>query len=117
MAQPSLPDWETMQLLHDIGATQVTTRWSKLYKARRGRGLITQLHKFHRACAVSKSTRRYRRSKSVKVAAAKRATQARALRSHKQSSHADLNESKNAEQSGKQEAQKQASVQSSIEYQ
>jgi hypothetical protein len=58
---------------------------------------------------VSKRTRRYRRSKRVKVAAAKRATQARTLRTRKPSSDEDLNETKKAEHAGEQEAQKQGS--------
>jgi hypothetical protein len=45
----------------------------------------------------------------VKVAAAKRATQARMLRTRKPSSDADLNDSRNAEHAGEQEAQKQGS--------
>ena len=45
------------------------------------RGFITQLRKFHCAtCAVSKRTRRYRRSKRVKVATAKRVKVAAAKR-------------------------------------
>jgi hypothetical protein len=86
----------------------------QIYKARRGRGFprgfITQLRKFHCAtCAVSKRTRHYRRSKRVKVAAAKRATQARTLRTRKPSSDEDLDDSKNADHAGEQEAQKQGS--------
>jgi len=71
LAQPSLPDQEAMQLVHDM--------WCHPAKVR----------KFHCAtCAVSKHTRRYRRfkrvivatAKRVKVAAAKRSPQAHTLR-------------------------------------
>ena len=51
------------------------------------------------------------RFKRVKVAAAKRATQARTLRTRKPSPDTDVNESKNAEQAGEQEALKQGSGQ------
>ncbi len=82
LAQPSLPDQEAMQLVHDMWYHPGNDKMEQIYKARRGRGIprgfITQLRKFHCAtCAVSKRTRRYRRSKRVKVAAVKRATQAR----------------------------------------
>jgi hypothetical protein len=57
---------------------------------------------------VLKRTRRYGRSKRVKVATAKRATQVHTLLTRKKpSSDADLNASKNTEQAGEQEAQKQ----------
>jgi hypothetical protein len=114
LAQPSLPDQEAMQLVHDMWCHPGNDKMEQIYKARRGRGLprgfITQLRKFHCAtCAVSKRTRRYRRSKRVKVAAAKRATQARTWQTRKPSSDEDLNDSKNAEHAGEQEAQKQGS--------
>ena len=74
------------------------------------RGFITQLRKFHCAtCAVSKRTRRYRRSMRVKVAAVKRATQAHTVRTRKPSADVVLNDSKNAEHAGEQEEQEQGS--------
>ena len=54
-------------------------------------------------------TRRYRRSKYVKVAVAKLATQTRTLQTRKPSADEDLNDSQNAEHAGEQEAQKQGS--------
>jgi hypothetical protein len=112
LAQPSLPDQEAMQLVHDMWCHPGNDKMEQIYKARRGtgfpRGFITQLRKYHCAtCAVSKRTRRYRRSKRVNVAAAKRATQARTLRTRKPSADVVLNDSKNAEHAGAQEAQKQ----------
>ena len=102
LAQPSLPDQEAMQLVHDMWCHPgndkmeqifVTLCLCEIFKARRGRGFprgfITKLRKFHCAtCAVSKHTRRYRRfkrvivatAKRVKVAAAKRSPQAHTLR-------------------------------------
>jgi hypothetical protein len=82
LAQPSLPDQEAIQIVHDMWGHPGNDKMEQIYKARQGRGFprgsITQLRKFHCAtCAVSKCTRRCRRSKRVKVAAAKRATQAR----------------------------------------
>ena len=56
-----------------------------------------------------KRTLRYRRSKRVKVAAAKRATQAQTQRKHQQSSGADLTASKNRVPASEQEAHKQDS--------
>jgi hypothetical protein len=114
LAQPSLPDQEAMQLVHDMWCHPGNDKMEQIYKARRGRGFprgfITQLRKSHCAtCAVSKRTRRYRRSKRVKVAAAKRATQARTLRTRKPSADVVLNDSKNAEHAGEQEAQEQDS--------
>jgi hypothetical protein len=114
LTQPSLPDQEAMQLVHDMWCHPGNDKMEQIYKARRGRGFprgfITQLRKFHCAtCTVSKRTRRYRRSKRVKVAAAKRATQARSLRTRKPSADVVLNDSKNAEHPGAQEAQKQDS--------
>jgi hypothetical protein len=114
LAQPSLPDQEAMQLVHDMWCHPGNDKMEQIYKARRGRGFprgfITQLRKFHCAtCAVSKCTRRYRRSKRVKVAAAKRATQARTLRTRKPTSDEDLNDSKNADHAGEQQVQKQGS--------
>jgi hypothetical protein len=114
LAQPSLPDQEAMQLVHDMWCHPGNDKMEQIYKARRGRGFprgfITQLRKFHCAtCAVSKRTRRYRRSKRVKVAAVKRATQARTLRTRKPSADVVLNDSKNAEHAGEQEAQEQGS--------
>jgi hypothetical protein len=114
LAQPSLPDQEAMQLVHDMVCHLGNDKMEQIYKARRGRGFprgfITQLRKFYCAtCAVSKRTRRYRRSKRVKVAVAKRATQARTLRTRKPSSDEDFSDSKNAEHAGAQEAQKQGS--------
>jgi hypothetical protein len=114
LAQRSLPDQEAMQLVHDMWCHPGNDKMEQIYKARRGRGFprgfITQLRKFHCAtCAVSKRTRHYRRSKRVKVAAAKRATQARTLRTRKPSSDEDLDGSKNADHAGEQEAQKQGS--------
>ena len=63
-----------MQLVHDMWCHPGNDKMEQIYKARRGRGFprgfITQLRKFHCAtCAVSKPTRRYRRSTRVKVAA------------------------------------------------
>jgi hypothetical protein len=103
-----------MQLVHDMWCHPGNDKMEQICKARRGRGFprgfISQLRQFHCAtCAVSKRTRRYRRSKRVKVAAAKRATQARTLRTRKPSSDEDLNDSKNAEHAGEQEAKKQGS--------
>ena len=77
LAQPSLPDQEAMQLVHDMWCHPGNDRMEQIFKARRGsgfpRGFITKLCKFHyTTCAVSKRSRRYRRSKRVKVAAAKR---------------------------------------------
>jgi hypothetical protein len=77
LAQPSLPDQETMQLDHDMWRHPGNDKMEQIFKARRGRGFprgfITKFRKFHCAtCAVSKRTRRYCRSKRVKVAAAKR---------------------------------------------
>jgi hypothetical protein len=114
LAQPSLPDQEAMQLVHDMWCHPGNDKMEQMYKARRERGFprgfITQLRKFHCAtCAVSKRTRNYRRSKRVKVAAAKRATQARTLRTRKLSADVVLNDSKNAEHAGEQEAQEQDS--------
>ena len=79
LAQPSLPDQEAIQLVHDMWCHPGNDKMDQIYKARRGRGFpkgfITQLRKFHCATGdVSKRTRRYRRSKRVKVAAVKRAT-------------------------------------------
>ena len=75
LAQPSLPDQEARQLVHDMWC-HPGNDMEQIFKALRGRGFprgfITKLRKFHCAtCAVSKRTRRYRRSKRVKVAAAK----------------------------------------------
>ena len=122
LAQPSLPDQEAMQLVHDMWCHPGNDKMEQIYKARRGkgfpRGFITQLRKFNCAtCAVSKRTRRYRRSKRVKVAAAKRvkvaavkrATQARTGRTRKPITDVVLNDSKNAEHAGEQEAQEQGS--------
>jgi hypothetical protein len=114
LAQPSLPDQEAMQLVHDMWCHPGNDKMEQIYKARRGRGFprgfITQLRKFHCAtCAVSKRTRRYRRSKRVKVAAVKRATQARTVRTRKSSADVVLNDSKNAEHAVEQEAQEQGS--------
>jgi hypothetical protein len=58
---------------------------------------------------IIKRTRRCRRSKRVKVAAAKRATQAHTLRTRKPSVDVVLNDSKNADHAGEQEAQNQGS--------
>ena len=85
LAQPSLPDQEAMQLVHDMWCHPGNDKMEQIFKARRGRGFprgfITKLRKFHCAtCAVSKRTRRYRRSKRVKVAAAKRVKAAAAKR-------------------------------------
>jgi hypothetical protein len=85
----------------------------QVYTARGGRGFprgfITQLRKFHRAtCAVSKRTRRYRRSKRVKVADAKRARREHAI------AEAGLNYSKTAEHAGEPEAQKPGSTRCGI---
>ena len=114
LAQPSLPDLEAMQLVHDIWCHPGNDKLEQIYKARRGKGFpkgfITQLRKFKCAtCAVSKRTRRYRRSKRVKVAAAKRATQAPTQRKHQQNSGADLTASKNIVPASEQEAHKQDS--------
>ena len=114
LAQPSLPDQEAMQLVHDMWCHPGNDKMEQIYKARRGRGFprgfITQLRKFNCAtCAVSKRTRRYRRSKRVKVAAVKRATQARTVRTRKPSADVVLNDSKNAEHAVEQEAQEQGS--------
>jgi hypothetical protein len=114
LAQPSLPDQEAMQLVHDMWCHPGNDKMEQIYKARRGRGFprgfITQLRKFNCAtCAVSKRTRRYRRSKRVKVAAVKRATQARTVRTRKPIADVVLNDSKNAEHAGEQEAQEQGS--------
>jgi hypothetical protein len=101
-----------MQLVHDMWCHPGNDKMEQIYKARRGRGFprgfITQLRKFHcSTCAVSKRTRCYRRSTHVKVAAAKRVTQTRTLRTRKPSADVVLNDSKNAEHAGAQEAQKQ----------
>jgi hypothetical protein len=114
LAQPSPPDQEAMQFVHDMWCHPGNDKMEQIYKARRGRGFprgfITQLRKIHCAtCAVSKRTRRYRHSKLVKVAAAKRATQARTLRTPKPNADAVLNDSRSAEHAGEQEAQKQGS--------
>jgi hypothetical protein len=114
LAQPSLPDQEAMQLVHDMWCHPGNDKMEQIYKARRGkgfpRGFITQLRKFNCAtCAVSKRTRRYRRSKRVKVAAVKRATQARTVRTRKPSDNVVLNDSKNAEHAVEQETQEQGS--------
>ena len=114
LAQPSLPDQDAIQLVHDMWCHPGNDKMEQIYKARRGRGFprgfITQLRKFHCAtCAVSKRTRRYRRSKRVKVAAVKRATQARTVRTRKPSADVVLNDSKNAEHAGEQEAPEQGS--------
>ena len=103
-----------MHLVHDMWGRPGNDKMEQIYKARRARGFprgfITQLRKFHCAtCTVWKRTRRYRRSKRVKVAAAKRATQARTLRTCKPSADVVLNDSKNAEHAGEEEAQKQDS--------
>jgi hypothetical protein len=86
LAQPSLQDQEAMQLVHDMWCHPGNDEMEQIYKARQGRGFprgfITQLRKFHCAtCAVSKRTQRYQRSKRFKVAAAKRATQAKDVES------------------------------------
>ncbi len=70
LAEPSLPDQEAMQLVHDIWCHPGNNKMEQFYKARRGRGFprgfITQLRKFHCAtCAVSKLTRRYQRDDDV----------------------------------------------------
>ena len=93
LAQPSLPDAEAMQLVHDIWCHPGNDKLEQIYKARRGkgfpRGFTTRLRKFQcTTCAVSKRTRRYRRSKRVKVAAAKRAQQASANKAKKPKSEA-----------------------------
>jgi hypothetical protein len=89
LAQPSLPDQEAMQLVHDMWCHPGNDKTEQISKARRGRGFprscsrgfITKLRKFLCAtCAVSKRTRRYRRSKRVKVVAAKRVKVAAAKR-------------------------------------
>ena len=72
----SRPRSHAMQLVHDMWCHPGNDKMEQIFKARRGRGFprgfITKLRKFHCAtCAVSKRTRRYRRSKRVKVAAAK----------------------------------------------
>jgi len=74
-----------MQLVHDMWCHPGNDKMEQIFKARRGRGFprgfITKLRKFHCAtCAVSKRTRRYRRSKRVKVAAAKHVKVAAAKR-------------------------------------
>ena len=84
LAQPSLPDQEARQLVHDMWC-HPGNDMEQIFKALRGRGFprgfITKLRKFHCAtCAVSKLTRSYRRSKRVKVAAAKRVKVAAAKR-------------------------------------
>ena len=114
LAQPSLPDQDAIQLVHDMWCHPGNDKMEQIYKARRGRGFprgfITQLRNFNCAtCAVSKRTRRYRRSKRVKVAAVKRATQARTVRTRKPSADVVLNDSKNAEHAGEQEAPEQGS--------
>ena len=58
LAQPSLPDLEAMQLVHDIWCHPGNDKLEQIYKARRGKGFpkgfITQLRKFNCAtCAVS----------------------------------------------------------------
>jgi hypothetical protein len=64
-----------MQLVHDMWCHPGNDKMEQIFKARR------KLRKFHCAtCAVSKRTRRYRRSKHVKVAAAKRVKVAAAKR-------------------------------------
>ena len=103
-----------MQLVNETWCQPGNDKLEQIYKARRGKGFpkgfITQLRKFKCAtCAVSKRTRRYRRSKRVKVAAAKRAMQARTQRKHKQSCGADLIASKNRVPASEQEAHKQDS--------
>ena len=90
LAQPSVPDAEAMQLVHDIWCHPSNDKLEQIYKARRGkgfpRGFTTQLRKFKcTTCAVSKRTRRYRRSKRVKIAATKRA-QERSERKHNDNS-------------------------------
>ena len=57
LAQPSLPDQEAMQLVHDMWCHPGNDKMEQIYKAKRGRGFprgfITQLRKFHCAtCAV-----------------------------------------------------------------
>jgi hypothetical protein len=97
-------EWHELHGVCSFGLIFVSARINKRHHHHQ------QLCKFHCAtCAVSKRTRRYRLSKRVKVAAAKRATQARMLRTRKPSSDADLNDSRNAEHAGEQEAQKQGS--------
>ena len=115
LAQPSLPDQEAMQLVHDMWCHPGNDKMGQIYRARRGRGFprgfITKLRKFQcAACAVSKRTRCYRHSKRVKVAAVKRATQAGALQTCKPSSDKDINDFGNAEYFGEQEAHKQGSA-------
>ena len=104
LAQPSLPDQEAMQLVHDMWCHPGNDKMEQIYQAKHGRGFprgfITKLRKFHCTCAVSKRTRRYRRSKRVKLAAAKRATQAGTLQTRKPSSDTDLNDFANAEHVG-----------------
>ena len=111
-AQPAFPDQESMQLVHDMWCHPGNDKMEQIYKARRGRGFprgfITKLPKFQCAtCAVSERTRRYRRSKRVKVAAVKQATQTGALQTRKPSSDKDLNDFGKAEHVGEQEAHKQ----------
>jgi hypothetical protein len=74
-----------MQLVHDMWCHPGNDKMEQIFKARRGRGFprgfITKLRNFHCAtCTVSKRTRRYRRSKRAKVAAAKRVKVAAAKR-------------------------------------
>ena len=114
LAQPSLPDLEAMQSVHEICAIRAMTSWSKSTRQRRGKGFpkgfITQPRNFKCAtCAVSKRSRRYRRSKRVKVAAAKRATQARTQHKHQQSSGTGLTASKNMVPASEQKVHKQDS--------
>jgi hypothetical protein len=51
LAQPSLPDQEAIQLVHDMWGHPGNYKMEQIYKARRGRGFprgfITQLRKFH----------------------------------------------------------------------
>jgi hypothetical protein len=59
LAQPSIPDLEAMQLVHDIWCHSGNDKLEQTYKARRGKGFpkgfMTQLRKFKCAtCAVSK---------------------------------------------------------------
>jgi hypothetical protein len=62
LVQPSLPDQEAMQLVHDMWCHPGNDEMEQIFKARRGSGFprvfITKLRKFHCAiCAVSKRTR------------------------------------------------------------
>ena len=72
LAQPDLPDSVQIQLHHDIWCHPCNGKLEHIHRMRKGRGFPTgflkRLRQFNCVtCSVSKRTRRYRRSKRVKL--------------------------------------------------